>query len=705
MIILVKFIAWLYYSLLILVPLALYPHSSEIFEFNKIIVVYLFTIFIMFFWSIRMVYEKRFIFKNSKLDVPILIFLGLLTITTVFSIDPHTSFFGYYTRFHGGLLSYITYALLYWGFVSNLNKEHSIKAIHSLIIGSILVSIYGILQHFGIDKDLWIQDVQLRIFSTLGQPNWLAAWIVALIPLSWNYIHQKESLKHFSIKNIFFGNYWISLSVFFVFYLVLSYTRSRSGFIALLTAGVAYFSIVIFQHFKENNLPILIKKLAIPTLIILTYSLVAGTVYTPSLNQMFRQNSVQTEQIVDQVTDQAATDSTAAPTVSFESSEIRLIVWRGAIDVWKHNPILGTGPETFAYSYYQHRPAEHNLVSEWDFLYNKAHNEYLNQLATTGVAGTIGYLIFHLGVILLLINNFKRDNSENKYLHLAMLSGFFSIIVTNFAGFSVVPVALLMFLFPAVSVSVLKDQPEDLLKKAELDQTQKIIIGVSVVIALFLMTKTVNYWRADLFYARAQLLNNTRNFQSAHDEINEAIRLRSNEHIYWQTLAESEAGMAVLLLEINEDMSMQVARSAYENLRKAEIMNPHDVNNLRKQASTLLRLSFVDPGYLAISEQTIVKAVNLAPTEAKLIYNLGVIQLRQGKYDEGIENLEKAIKLRPVYKDAYYALALAFIETGQDNDARKNLIFILENLDPDDQSSLEELEKLNGAETTTSTDS
>ncbi|MDO8734650.1 MAG: O-antigen ligase family protein, partial [Elusimicrobiota bacterium] len=35
-----------------------------------------------------------------------------------------------------------------------------------------------------------------------------------------------------------------------------------------------------------------------------------------------------------------------------ESGQIRLIVWKGALEVFKHYPIFGSGVETFAYSYY-----------------------------------------------------------------------------------------------------------------------------------------------------------------------------------------------------------------------------------------------------------------------------------------------------------------------------------------------------------------
>ncbi|KKP99309.1 MAG: O-antigen polymerase, partial [Candidatus Levybacteria bacterium GW2011_GWB1_36_18] len=100
-----------------------------------------------------------------------------------------------------------------------------------------------------------------------------------------------------------------------------------------------------------------------------------------------------------------------------DSGKIRLIVWRGAIDVWKNNPIFGTGVETFAYAYYKYRPIEHNLTSEWNFLYNKAHNEYLNYLATTGVFGLLSYLSFiAFFLFIFLATIFKTKNKLSAVL-------------------------------------------------------------------------------------------------------------------------------------------------------------------------------------------------------------------------------------------------------------------------------------------------
>ena len=54
--------------------------------------------------------------------------------------------------------------------------------------------------------------------------------------------------------------------------------------------------------------------------------------------------------------------------------------------------LIGTGTETFAFAFYRYRPAGHNLTAN-GILYNKAHNEYLNYLATTGLFGLASYLL------------------------------------------------------------------------------------------------------------------------------------------------------------------------------------------------------------------------------------------------------------------------------------------------------------------------
>src|SRR5439155_4527129 len=130
-----------------------------------------------------------------------------------------------------------------------------------------------------------------------------------------------------------------------------------------------------------------------------------------------------------------------------DSGKIRLLVWTGAINAWKNHPLIGTGVETFAFAYYKYKPAAHNLTSEWDFLYNKAHNEYLNYLATTGIFGLGSYLLLIAWFIIysLLFIVKRRPYTAGHLLFASLLASYLAYLVYNFFLFSVVIIAIFFY--------------------------------------------------------------------------------------------------------------------------------------------------------------------------------------------------------------------------------------------------------------------
>ena len=355
-----KFIFILFAILLFFVPLILWPFTSEVFEFNKMVLVYILTTLIVAAWLTRGALVNKFIFHRTVLDIPLLIFIGSQFISTVFSIDPFTSWFGYYSRFNGGLLSVISYSLLYWAFVSNLDRKSALRTLYFILSSAVIVSIYGILERFGIDKTIWVQDVQNRVFSTLGQPNWLAAWLVTLIPIAWALTLNPKLKIQNSKLYLKSKNFWVFFLTSILFFCTILFTKSRSGLLGFSVAYLVFWTLTFWKLKKEVFKPFIVISSSL-----LVISLLIGTQFTPSISSLINHSSNQPI---------SKSEGPALETGGTESGKIREIVWKGALQVWLHYPIFGTGVETFAYSYYKYRPAEHNLVSEWDFIYNKAHN-------------------------------------------------------------------------------------------------------------------------------------------------------------------------------------------------------------------------------------------------------------------------------------------------------------------------------------------
>ncbi len=666
--------------------MVLSPKTSELFEFNKIVLVYAVTIVIVSSWLIKMISERKVIFRRTILDYPLLIFLGAQLVSMFFSIDTHTSFFGYYSRFHGGLLSTLSYSLLYWAYVSNMNRSKTKKAIYITLVSAIFVSVYGVLERFGIDKHIWVQDVQNRVFSTLGQPNWLAAWITSLIPITWALIISKgQKYKyHHGL-----------LGVFSLFFLTLLYTRSRSG---ILGFTASYFTFWGVLYFLNKNIKKILKPFLQITFLVLIITSVVGTPWTPNLNDLFNKPDIVESQL---------TNVPAGPALEIggtESGEIRKIVWRGATNIWRNYPIFGSGIETFAYSYYNFRPVEHNLVSEWDFLYNKAHNEYLNFLATTGIVGFLSYL----GVLLLAIYIFvgpwldKHKQkmfkpTEKQILPLAFLSGFSSILVTNFFGFSVTPVALIFFLFPAMAITIsLKDKSQTTAQENKsINVSQAMSGGMVLVIAFYLLFLLSRYWYTDTLFAEGKLQNDLDNYAQAREILIKTTKYSPKEALYYDELSEATSGIALSLSEsANEKAAEQFALTSINESARAVELSPSNLNIRRNRARLFIRLSIINPTYLVGAKETLLEAVKLAPTDAKLFYNLGLTLARLGEFNEAIETMEQTIEMKANYRDARFARALLLVDAGRNEEAISELSYILEKINPEDELVRLQLEEL-----------
>lgn len=707
-----KILTYSFYALAFLVPLVLFPKSSELFEFNKMVLTYALTTVIVAAWLCRMILEKKIVFRRTFLDIPLLLFLISQSFSTIISIDRRTSLLGYYSRFHGGLLSSFSYSLLYWAYVSNMKRAQSLKFIKITLASASLVSIYGILQHFGIDEHIWVQDVRHRVFSTLGQPNWLAAWLTALSPLVWSFAlisklksqNSDTQTKHLKILP------WFILSI--IFFITLLYTKSRSGIFAFVISDLIFWATSGFYWLRKRRVSDILSLFLLFNFSFLILIALTGTPWTPSLGQILKSSSLATN-------DQQPT-TVSGPALEVggtESGQIRKIVWKGALEIWKAYPVLGSGVETFGLSYYKFRPVEHNLVSEWDYLYNKAHNEFLNYAATTGSVGLVAYIVIIL-FSLLQISNFKLKTSKQSlgsnfknskimsllgqwriknpfgfsteisptsHLNIALLSGFLSILVTNFFGFSVVPVALQFFLYPAVAVTLVTSDKLEVTREENTNSAQKVIISSLLLVTFYLLLLIGRYWYADYLYSRGRDYNDIKDYSSARNYLTKAVKYSKNEAIFWDELSLSSSKLAFAASEEgNTNLALSLANSAIAESNKALSLSANNVNIRRDRANVFINLSAINQRYLIDSVNTLKSAVELAPTEAKIWFSLGMAYVRVGDFNNAVETFLKTLELKPNYLDARFALALTYLDIDKKDKAKEELLKILE-VSPDNE--------------------
>ncbi len=754
---LVNFIHWSFIILISFLPFVFCWLSDELFEFNKMLFVYAATILIGGAYLARMITNRRIIFQRTVLDWPIVLFLLSQIISTLLSIHPRTSFLGYYTRLNGGLLSTLCYLVLYYAFVNNMDKKSRTNFIFAFFFSGILVSLYAIGEHFGhsfscfiikgkFDVSCWIQDVQTRVFASFGQPNWLAAYNVTLIGLGAALIIDQLSLL-IPIKNklaagLHHLNAKIHLSKFHLLIIILSvylnfcaliFTRSRSGILAFfagftLTVCLYLFSWWRHQQFSRSK----IMALALTFAGFLIPSLIWGTQYTPSLFQLVSSASAQAD-----VTKLTPTSSSPSPislsnsaNSSFpanlhplpeqipaslknldlnitDSADIRKIVWQGALDIWKAHPLFGTGTETFAYSYYNYRPTDHNWTSEWDFLYNKAHNEFLNFAANTGTFGLLAYLSL-FGVFAFFVLRYLYQEKTSPLL-IGLSSGLLALSLTNFFGFSTVTVQVLLFLYFAFSAhlfSPLFTKKSPLFKAFALPSlpadtnfmpSQKFSFTMLILIVIFLLNKLWAYWRADFNYAQCKNSAGSVSVTQTLTYCQTAISLsQAKEPLYLSDTANFYAQYAVALSQKKPD-STDINLIANESLRLSNLAlseNPVHLNLYKTRFQTLNTLSALDSQALTLAQETIDTAIKLSPTDPKLYYFHALLQGKLGNLEACITAINQALDLRPHYLEA--RLFAAQLATKQENYAlaQAHYQFILDYIDGQNTTATQEIAHL-----------
>lgn len=720
-----RLINWSLTALFFLVPLFFTSVNYELFEFNKILLVYLFASFNLCLWILKKYVSGNWKVDKSPFDIFLLIFLAGQALSFIFSIDRHTSFFGYYSRFNGGLLSLIAYAVIYKVIADQQDIRLVKQLIYTTLISGTIVALYAILEHFGysfsclmftgkFNVACWIQDVQNRVYATLGQPNWLAAYLIVLIPLTWALTLIAElSIKNKELSNKFLYRF-MRYSVFCILYSTLLFTKSRSGFLGFAVSFALFWSLALFQLKKQT-----LKPFVIFTSLIIILAVVFGTPFgnvSLLINKM-KPISFTSQQATINNQQPAIVPVSPGPQLEVggtESGEIRKIVWKGAIEIFKHYPLLGSGPETFAYSYYQFRPIEHNLVSEWDFLYNKAHNEYLNYLATTGAIGLGAYLLF-CGTFLVYVikstksqipNNKQIQNNNieiqnNRLIAIALLSGFIGILVSNFFGFSVVVSNLYLFTIPAmVSVLLTKGNQSSTSNPQPSTPNPNIsvisyIICISVISAIF--WQIINLWRADYYYNKGDKLSKQQLFLPAYEALNQAYILNRTEPTYQIDMAFAAANLAVAALSAeNPDATTasQLVEIAVIFSDQASRLSPFNMNLLKTKIKTLYALSLIDAGYYQKTVDVLLDATRKAPTDPKLVYNLGLMYGKGGDVNLAIETIQQSLEMKPNFADARNALAQYYETLQLYPQAIEQLEYISKNINPDDQTIKDRIEAL-----------
>ena len=180
-----KFIELCITAIIIMVPVIFYTRTNDVFEINKMFVMKMFIIMIMGVWAITAIRDKKLLLVKTNFDFPVLAYLAACFVAVIFTNNRYLSVFGVYEDFEG-IITMCFYVVLFYIAVNHLKKTGSIyKLMTAMLFATFVISAYGLAQNFGWDFVMWNPETysKERFFSTLGNPNFLAAYLVETIPV------------------------------------------------------------------------------------------------------------------------------------------------------------------------------------------------------------------------------------------------------------------------------------------------------------------------------------------------------------------------------------------------------------------------------------------------------------------------------------------------------------------------------------------
>jgi hypothetical protein len=344
-------------------------------------------------------------------------FVLALVLSTVMSPQPWAAFSGLTARGAGAFSYLLCIGLLHtvYGLVRRRSAEPLVWA---MIAANLVVATYALLQAFGADLIDWAGDdlyVGNLVFSTLGNANFSAGFVGLTMPLlvwlpfgsrhpaSWRIAGGASvGIAELALVylNSFQGNVAAGASVAVLAMWAVQRDRSERLVAILIVAPVAATVAASALVSHTSGQLMLLPFLAVP--VASAYAAIRWDERGPS--SRVRAEPVAARGLWIGAGSLALAVGTLAALFggrlldeASSGMEQRIEYWRASLSIFRSNPVVGTGLETYQSYFTAHRSAE--WAVEWEMLLsNTPHSVPLSILGGGGVLLMLGYLAV-LGVV------------------------------------------------------------------------------------------------------------------------------------------------------------------------------------------------------------------------------------------------------------------------------------------------------------------
>lgn len=605
------------------VPVLILPFLEDRFQIPKEAFFWFLLAWISFFWFLGKIYFP----SGIRLHTTHLLVIGFLLLCCFSWISSHTFLPGLWE------MTLLTGCVFFFFITSDVMTPGLLRrCLHLAFWAGVAASCYALLQHLGLDPLSWKDPVLVRerTTGTLGNPNFLGAYLTMVLPLGLQIILEQKKRVGLALHILGWSLSWMAM---------LS-TLSRA-------AWVAFFLSILFFVFGLclTGRPSGRKRLVCLALIVL-----ATILFLPFMTQKFSLPPVQ-ERI------RSSFNPEKDPSLA-----IRLHLWKASLQIILAHPILGTGPGTFSFAYLPFRKGEPLYQREHMLLAGTPHNVFLETASNTGIPSL--FILF--GIIFVFFRSFisgwRTRAPDERLLSLGILCSGLAFWSGNLFGFSTLPTTLLWWFLLAAScywaVPSSAEEGGTLEKRKEFRRRWPIALaGLILLFSAGMAIQSAHALRGNYFFGKAQdfreeaqkLLTAGAGTPVLCDRAGKSLEFFSQALLqdglserYWLIAGkfQEEWGFRTRL-----QMWIEGAIKCYRQAHKLNPLDPYPLADLGRLYGQMgLRLG---GKYPELSIQSYRAALEKDPYNAHFWKDLGNTLMLQGRFKEAEEAYRKSLEILP----------------------------------------------------------
>jgi len=645
-----------------LTPILFLNQTTEFYEMPKLVFLTVATVVLLGLWIFSWILKGKVQITRTPLDIPLLLLLGIVLVSTNFSTSRFQSIYGNFPRVHGSAVSWVVYILLYFLTVSNLKSILKIKTfLYVLYAGGIVVALISLLSFFGIY--LPFDFAKTANFAATGSTFSTIALLLLMLPLP---------LLSTVSQNKFMPTP-LAVGISTLFSIVVILTGSIPTYIALAVVYVLAF--LITKPHKSAK-----ARKAMPMFVtpLIASALVLVLAYIP-----FPGNKIQQLEA-------------AFP------KEIQLpfsISWKVSASAFRDAPLIGTGPSTYLFDFTNYKPLEFNLLDYWNFNFDTAYNEFLQIWGTLGILGLLAAVILALVVLNSARKNLSvmHSSEDNAFPVLApafAISSLLGILLLSIHASTLVSLLATLLTFAVLMasqrgirekvISLSMGLKASTASDKQFDLLPVIVFVVFLVAAVPVLIQTYNATAAD-YYHRQALVQATRSGNLTYTYLQRAEQLNPVIDLYRIDMAQTNFALANAIatqkgpttanpqgtLTDQDRSTIQTLLSqAINEGRVAVALSPLSARNWEVLAAIYRNITGVAQNALTFSLDAYGRAIQRDPLNPALRISVGGIYYQAQNYDLAIRFFSDAANLKPDNANAYYNLSVALRDKGDLQNAK-----------------------------------